>query len=252
MTQQPITIATYNIHKGMSAFNRQMQVQQIASALDTLSPDLLFLQEVQGANLKRAQKFNYFPELSQYDYFAREMGLNASYGLNAHYHQHKHHGNALLSRYKIKEKTNLNITLHKHEQRGVLHCEVLPQGWDRPIVALCAHFNLRQKDRAVQYAVLSDYIKHKVDPQLPLILAGDFNDWRHQACDQLVPLLDLEEAFMTKHGAYPKSFPARAPMLSLDRIYLRNLKIVDAQVHKGLPWQRLSDHLPLSATVLPA
>lgn len=45
---KPITIATYNMHKGMSALNRQVQLSRMAQALDSLRPDVLFLQEVQG------------------------------------------------------------------------------------------------------------------------------------------------------------------------------------------------------------
>ena len=40
---QDITVTTYNIHKGMSPLNRQVQVNSIAQALHGLSPDILFL-----------------------------------------------------------------------------------------------------------------------------------------------------------------------------------------------------------------
>ncbi|WP_338059431.1 hypothetical protein [Aquitalea magnusonii] len=50
----PLKVTTYNIHKGMSPLNRHLRVEEIAQALETLSPDLLFLQEVQGKNLLRA------------------------------------------------------------------------------------------------------------------------------------------------------------------------------------------------------
>lgn len=40
-------------------------------------------------------------------------------------------------------------------------------------------------------------------------------------------------------------------MLTLDRIYTRGLRVTQAQVHHGAPWAQLSDHLPLSATLLP-
>ncbi len=45
---EPITIATYNIHKGMSPLNRKVQISDMAQALESLKPDILFLQEVQG------------------------------------------------------------------------------------------------------------------------------------------------------------------------------------------------------------
>ena len=64
---KPITIATYNMHKGMSALNRQVQLSRMAQALDSLRPDVLFLQEVQGEHLKRQQKLLDFPKAPHYD-----------------------------------------------------------------------------------------------------------------------------------------------------------------------------------------
>ncbi len=49
----PIIIATYNMHEGMSALNRKVQVESMAEALQGLKSDVLFLQEVQGENLRR-------------------------------------------------------------------------------------------------------------------------------------------------------------------------------------------------------
>jgi len=39
------------------------------------------------------------------------------------------------------------------------------------------------------------------------------------------------------------------PVLRLDRIYVRGLKVKSAQVHSGHPWSRISDHSPLTAKV---
>lgn len=44
---------------------------------------------------------------------------------------------------------------------------------------------------------------------------------------------------------------SRFPVLPLDRIYLRNLRVVQARVLSGLPWSLLSDHLPLLASIAP-
>jgi endonuclease/exonuclease/phosphatase family metal-dependent hydrolase len=82
-------------------------------------------------------------------------------------------------------------------------------------------------------------------------LAGDFNDWRHKSCVSLGRLPGMKEVFIERHGKRPKTFPARMPMLSLDRIYTRNLTTLEATLHDEEPWLYLSDHLPLSATVVP-
>ena len=108
-----------------------------------------------------------------------------SYGKNCEY-ENGHHGNAVLSRFPLDPKDScLNITVNKLEQRGVLHCEVQPIGWERPVVVLCAHLNLFERDRIKQYEAIANYICHEIADDQPLILAGDFNDWKKMSCDKL-------------------------------------------------------------------
>ena len=80
-------------------------------------------------------------------------------------------------------------------------------------------------------------------PSEPVIVAGDFNDWRLKADARLSG--HLVEAF----GKPARSFPARLPMLRLDRIYLRNAQACEARVLSRYPWSHLSDHAPLVAQV---
>lgn len=244
----PITIATYNIHKGMSPLNRKVQLTSMGEALQTLNADILFLQEVQGMNILRQEKLADFPHEPHHDFLGNLLNFNRSYGKNAVFSQ-KHHGNAILSHLPIETQNNLNITVNRLEKRGVLHCEIQPQGWDVPIVCLCAHLNLREADRVKQYIAIFEYVTTYVHPDSPLILAGDFNDWQHKASLNIGKTLGLTEVFMDKLGKYPKTFPARLPILSLDRIYTRHLDILSADVHNTAPWTYLSDHLPLSAVV---
>jgi endonuclease/exonuclease/phosphatase family metal-dependent hydrolase len=48
-------------------------------------------------------------------------------------------------------------------------------------------------------------------------------------------------------GRHARSYPARLPMLALDRIYVRDLKVGGAQRLAGSPWSTLSDHAALAA-----
>lgn len=247
---KPVSITTYNMHKGMSALNRFVQVDSMAEAIRSLRSDIVFLQEVQGENLRRRLKLPAFPQDPHYDIISNLLDYNSSYGKNAVYKQ-KHHGNAILSHLPINTRHNLNITVNKLERRGVLHCEIQPEGWPFPIVCLCAHLNLLETDRVKQYTAIFEYITTYVPPQSPLILAGDFNDWRHKSCLNIGRILGLTEVFVDYFGSRPKTFPARMPFLSLDRIYTRNLETIEAKIHRGAPWQNLSDHLPLSAVLAP-
>ena len=244
----PITVSTYNIHKGMSPLNRKVQIGDMAAALDSLKSDILFLQEVQGQNLPREAKLPGFPAKPQHDIIADYLDYHPSYGKNAVF-PHKHHGNAIISRLPILSERNLNITVNRLEKRGVLHCEIRPEGWETPIVCLCAHLNLLERDRVKQYVAIFEYVTAYIPPDAPLILAGDFNDWRHKSPLNIGRTLGLTEVFLDRRGTPPKTFPDRLPVLSLDRIYTRHLEILDARLHSGEPWPYLSDHLPLSATL---
>jgi endonuclease/exonuclease/phosphatase family metal-dependent hydrolase len=87
-----------------------------------------------------------------------------------------------------------------------------------------------------------------VPREAPLIVAGDFNDWRRRA-GALLARCGLREAFVEEHGRPARSFPARWPLLALDRIYFRNVRVRATAVHAQRPWSHLSDHVPLSAEV---
>lgn len=243
-----ITITSYNIHKGMSPTNRCLRLDGMKNALQQLNADVLCLQEVQGQNLKRAMNFAEFPDCGQHEWFGEFLSTQVSYGKNAEY-QHGHHGNAVLSRHPLDPKHNLNITVNRLEKRGVLHCEVYPDGWQTALVVLCVHLNLLHRDRQKQYQAIAKYVQ-TLPSDVPLVLAGDFNDWSKKSC-QALSSLGLNEVFVQAHGAYPATFPAKLPLLSLDRIYVRNLTVQTAMVHAGIPWSNLSDHLPISAVVSP-
>lgn len=247
MTQQALTITSYNIHKGMSPLNRWLLLDGMGKALAGITPDVLCLQEVQGRNLKRMIQYNEYPDQSQHEWFGEYLALTGNYGKNCEY-SYGHHGNAVLSRHPLDPKHNVNITVNRLEKRGVLHCEIYPEGWGCPLVVLNAHLNLLHKDRLKQYAAIIDYITDEIDPSLPLILAGDFNDWRKKATSRLKDL-GLQEAFETLYGKNPATFPAKLPLLCLDRIYIKNLTVKNAIVHAGVPFDELSDHLPISAVV---
>ena len=57
----PLHIASYNIHKGLSQFNRRLTVHELRDRLGTLGTDIVFLQEVQGSHGQRASRFQHWP-----------------------------------------------------------------------------------------------------------------------------------------------------------------------------------------------
>jgi endonuclease/exonuclease/phosphatase family metal-dependent hydrolase len=245
-----LTVATFNMHKGMSALNRHVRVAEIGTALAGLGADLIFLQEVQGKHQLRALNHSDWPHEPQHHYLAQRLKQRAAYGVSAVY-EHGHHGNAVLSHFPFDVWEHLDMSVNPLESRVLVSCLVSPPGWNTPIIALCAHLNLLGYDRRKQYRVLAHYVREVIPPDMPLILAGDFNDWRSQASSHLGEELGLVEAFEAIYGAHALSFPARLPLLPLDRIYLRGLVPIAAHVHRGQPWSQLSDHLPLTAQLMP-
>jgi len=238
-----LRLATYNIHKGFSHFNRRMMVHELRHHLRLLGVDLVFLQEVQGEHEHHAARVANWPAEPQYAFLAHEMWQDYAYGRNAVY-DHGHHGNAILSRFPIVSAENQDVSAHRFEQRGLLHCEVDFGG--QPLHCLCVHFGLNERGRRRQLSALTERVQRLVPAQAPLIVAGDFNDWRNSAGRSLVAELGLKEVFRDQRGRPPRTYPSAFPLLRLDRIYARGFAVRHAEVHHGLPWSRISDHAALS------
>jgi endonuclease/exonuclease/phosphatase family metal-dependent hydrolase len=52
---------------------------------------------------------------------------------------------------------------------------------------LCVHFGLFANGRRAQTKALIEYVSKEISPDAPLIIAGDFNDWRNQMSRTLSP-----------------------------------------------------------------
>ena len=99
-----------------------------------------------------------------------------------------------------------------------------------------------------QIHALVDRIEATVPHSAPLIIAGDFNDWRSKGDRTLTDALNLVEVFEEVTGRPARTFPSLLPVFRLDRIYARGLKVVDAKVHYVTAGVRMSDHAALAAT----
>lgn len=247
---QSLRVASYNIHKGLSFFNGRMVVHELRDRLASLEVDLVFLQEVVGEHALHAGRFETWPVEPQYEFLADQIWTDFAYGKNAVY-DHGHHGNAILSRYPILRWDNLDISAHVFESRGLLHCEIGVPGFEQPLHAICLHLALNEAGRRKQLRILSERIHALVPDDAPLIIAGDFNDWRQKAASYMAHELQLKEVFEVAHGRPARSFPAAFPLFALDRIYVRGFEVESAQVLHGSRWRRLSDHAPLTAQLRP-
>lgn len=243
-----VSLITYNIHKGYSLGRIRFLLPQMREALKLVTSDFVFLQEVQGEHSRRQKRIEGWPLVSQSEYMAQHSWPNYLYAKNAIY-QSGHHGNAILSKYPLVSFENIKLSSMNRASRSILHAQIrLGALDDRTLHLLCVHFGLFKGEREEQYQALAQRINDHIPKNEPLIMAGDFNDWRHRLSQPLVEQLGINEAFYDLEGEHARSFPAIKPALSVDRIYYRGMEVMSVNCLHERPWRNLSDHLPLFAS----
>jgi endonuclease/exonuclease/phosphatase family metal-dependent hydrolase len=236
-----IKILTFNIHKGFNWNNSELTIQRLKKSLETIHPDIVFLQEVVGENKKYEKKFEHWVS-NQFEFLAKDLWKDFIYSNHAKY-DHRHHGNVILSKFPIISSEVQDISLNKYEQRSILFSQISIEG--KIVHAFCVHLNLLHRDRVQQYEKIKEYINNKTDLSHPILLSGDFNDWNQKASSNLLSIDGLHDAYKSKHGFYAKTFPAIFPLMKLDRIYTKDFQVHTAEVLAGDDWKTLSDHLPI-------
>lgn len=246
-----LRVLSYNIHKGFSQ-SRKFVLEHIKRAIREVDADLVFLQEVIGEHHGHRRRLKNWPAATQLEFLADSIWRHHAYGKNAVYSD-GHHGNAILSQYPFSFYENIDVSTNRFERRGLLHGIIdLPRHAD-PLHVICLHLDLLDRGRRMQIQRLCDRIERHVPHEAPLIIAGDFNDWREGLSAPLEDILSVREVFREKNGAHARSFPSWFPLLPLDRIYCRGLDIVSVRCLQGPPWSDLSDHNALFAELkLPA
>jgi endonuclease/exonuclease/phosphatase family metal-dependent hydrolase len=241
-------VLTVNIHKGFTFFNRKFILPELREAVRSVGADVVFLQEVTGNHIKHQDKFDNYPEAPHYEFLADTIWPQFAYGQNAVY-TNGHHGNAVLSKFPIVRFENRDVSISGPERRGLLHCELKIPGRAVNVHAICVHLGLIENHRVQQMNMLCDLVRNEIPAHAPVVVAGDFNDWRHRAHAVLEGGADLHEVFVQAHGRAARTFPARMPVLRLDRIYVRNAIGHAPVVLPSHPWSHLSDHAPLAAEI---
>lgn len=241
-------VFTLNIHKGFSPLKRRFILPRLREAIRLTGADLVLLQETVGADDAMAALHPSWPEVSQYEYLADELWPTFAYGQNS-VTTSGHHGNAVLSSYPIRAWGNIDVSADGDEPRALLHCTIAMPTMDLHVI--CVHFGLKEAHRRMQLSALCQFVEQAIPAQAPLIVAGDFNDWRGLAHRILRKKVGLREVMVEHFGQAARTFPARRPLLRLDRIYTRSVQL---SVPADIPlagWSHLSDHLPLMAEIEP-
>lgn len=237
-----LRVATYNIHKGVQGIGpvRRLEIHNIGHAVEQLDADLVCLQEVRKLHRREERYFTRWPELPQAEFLAPE-GYASVYQTNATT-RHGEHGNALLSRWPVVSQGHEDMSDHRFEQRGLLHVQVRIARRDVHVIVL--HLGLIAASRLRQVEQLGRYIGREIPARAPIIVAGDLNDWGAKLRPAMAAI-GLRDFSDEKAATYP----SRLPLAQLDYVYARGLKPMGVQIPRGGVWGKMSDHLPLIATL---
>ncbi|MCB0347169.1 MAG: endonuclease/exonuclease/phosphatase family protein, partial [Bdellovibrionales bacterium] len=168
-----VTLLSYNIHKGFSSRNVRFILSELKQAIMDVGADIVFLQEVVGDHAGHRQKIASWPSEAQFEYLADTVWSHYAYGKNAVYDQ-GHHGNAILSKFPIVVDENHDISVGKHEQRGLLRARVAvdDQEQSTSLECFCTHLGLFRRGRDAQFRMLAEHIDAVVPREQPIVLAG--------------------------------------------------------------------------------
>jgi endonuclease/exonuclease/phosphatase family metal-dependent hydrolase len=223
-------VATYNVHRWTGANGRSVPDPARAGfVISEIDADVIALQEV----------------LRPYD--GEDPLSSLSSALGYHYvfattrvHKRGEQGNAILSRVPIQSCSVLDISHSRIEKRGVLAAQF--GDFDRGLSVIATHLSLVDRTRGRQVESL---LQHPELNAGPSVLLGDMNAWRKCKATRT-----LDDEFSRHHNRkWPASFPARRPVLALDRIYSMNAEIKEVFSHNTEASRRASDHLPVVARV---
>ena len=178
--------------------------------------------------------------LDQLDWLARATGRLAVLG-PCRETPGGHYGNAALLRREPLAVRRHDLSVPGREPRGALELQ-LPFG-PLPLTVVITHLGLKQSERRVQAERL---LAALLDREGPLVVMGDFNDWRPGR-----PARGFLEARLGPGSRHP-TYPALWPLFALDQLFARPAGIVRRLYTLRSPAARLaSDHLPLVAELMP-
>lgn len=232
-----IVAATYNIHRCVGIDGRYSP-GRIAVVLEEIDADVIGLQEV-DSRLAAAGACD------QLTYLANRLGFNVAAGLNI-VCRRGHYGNALLSRWPILASRLIDLSAAGREPRGGIDADVAWPGatHGEALRVIVTHFGLRAWERRRQAACLMRHIGD-CDGGRPVLLMGDFNEWV-----RFGPVSRSLSGALRCDGRVA-SFPARWPLLPLDRICARSMKLAQGPApHVSANARAASDHLPVKAVFL--
>ena len=218
-----LRIASYNVHSCRGTDGRK-DAQRIVRVIEECGCDTVGLQEADY----------------RLDYIADKLGMQAVPGLTLARHDGPF-GNALLTRRKVLEVRRLGFTYSGREPRNALDVDLEVAG--ETVRVIVTHLGLWPAERRFQVRQILHLLKETPICERVLVL-GDINEWLPYGR----PLRWMHALF----GRSPaeRSFPARWPLVALDRVWVRpRHALLALKAHRTPLAQQASDHLPVKAIV---
>jgi len=228
-----LRVASYNIHRCIGS-DRERNPLRIAGILRELEVDLVGLQEVESRTDGGA-------DTHQLNYLAGMTGMQPVAGPTV-LRPDSQYGNAVLTRLPVLAIRRLDLSVRGCEPRGAVDVDVEGPGGTVRVIA--THLGLRPWERRRQVARLLEALRHPRRERV--ILLGDINEW--------VPGSRAVRRLHREFGRAPgiRTFPARFPLLALDRIWSRPRgERRSIARYESTAARVASDHLPLRAVMGP-
>jgi len=221
-----LRLATWNIHGGIGR-DRRYDPGRIIAVLQELRADIIALQEVASLAVHGEFLGQVRSALDVHVVVGRTLTRRAA-----------DYGNALLSRFPVKETSNIDLTVGSHEPRGAIDARLDVEG--RELRVMSTHLGLRPAERRKQVHRILCALDS--DAHGPVVLMGDVNEWYLWGR----PVRWLHARFRSTPA--PATYPAQRPVFALDRIWARPVQYLrGVAVHRSALAHVASDHLPLKA-----
>jgi endonuclease/exonuclease/phosphatase family metal-dependent hydrolase len=220
---------TWNIH-GAQGRNPRFDLGRVIALIRHHRPDVVALQEIDSRRPR---------ETGVAEPFAMLQTALGTHGIGAKTITTRdgEYGQALISRWPIRNPEIHDISYQEREPRRAVRCEVVaPCGVLRVIAT---HLGLSIGERRDQARALLRLIG---DASVPTVVMGDFNDWFWVGSVRKVLAARLPAR------SRQRTFPSFCPTFRFDRVYCSPASAL-LSVRTDPQARAVSDHLPVIADI---